>query len=416
LAARWKRDHVERAALKRVLESIAAIVAAIVALAVFAGVWALIARELWRFGAWGIAAAVALIVLQLVLLIRVPSAGAGLFGLAAIAAALLQLYRHDSWWALVLLALMSTVIAFMAPILFAQRRVRIRHVEASYEYRSSAAAKAIEALARASLLKEDDRRLEQVLTMLTSGEFPKAAVRRRRSDDVPRGEEHPVDCTVFSPEDVGRGAEGLLQVFLHAPDEAKDAEAAARSADRNAKKRGFRSLVVDAPHGTRFDFEVSLEGLSISLPTSSLLWMGRPQAATFAFQVPKRARFGQHTGTVVVIQDDTPIGSISFQIEARFHRASAALPSHCRQDLRRRPPARHARRLERARRHARDLHGMPRDVQAEDRGRGDMGVVSRPRGTSASVGAKRKPAPQAPFQSAPTGNRRASKTSPHAAR
>jgi hypothetical protein len=74
-------------------------------------------------------------------------------------------------------------------------------------------------------------------------------------------------------------------------------------------------LVLDAPFGTTFVFDVEIEGFVLRERADTLLWTGQPEGATFIFDVAKACRWGQHTGTVRIWQDGTPVGRISFQIE-----------------------------------------------------------------------------------------------------
>jgi len=85
--------------------------------------------------------------------------------------------------------------------------------------------------------------------------------------------------------------------------------------DPETKERGHRSLVLDAPIGTTFAFDVEIEGFVFHDRTDTLLWTGKPQAASFRFDVPKGCKLGQHTGIVRISNDGTPVGRISFQIE-----------------------------------------------------------------------------------------------------
>jgi hypothetical protein len=55
---------------------------------------------------------------------------------------------------------------------------------------------------------------ETLLTVLTSGEFPKKAEHRAITPPA-EPERNPVDCTVFAPDRVERKQTALLQVFLH---------------------------------------------------------------------------------------------------------------------------------------------------------------------------------------------------------
>lgn len=124
-----------------------------------------------------------------------------------------------------------------------------------------------------------------------------------------------MDCTVFAPDRVGRKQTALLQVFLHSPKDRKQVETDAEKFDPKTKERGHRSLVLDAPIGTTFAFDVEMESFVFPDRTDTLIWTGQPQAATFRFEVPKGCKWGQHTGTVWISKDGLPVGRISFQIE-----------------------------------------------------------------------------------------------------
>jgi hypothetical protein len=149
-------------------------------------------------------------------------------------------------------------------------------------------------------------------SILASGNFPKETEHRAVAG---KPERSPVDCTVFAPDRVERKQTRLLQVFLHAPEARRQAEAAARKFDPEAKERGHRSLVLDAPIGTTFAFDVEIEGFVFPERTDTLLWSGQPQAVTFRFDVSKGCKLGQHAGTVRISQDGAPVGKITFQIE-----------------------------------------------------------------------------------------------------
>jgi hypothetical protein len=155
---------------------------------------------------------------------------------------------------------------------------------------------------------------DSLASLLSSGSFPKEAV--HRDVNVPGGAEpSPVDFTIFAPDRVERDQTVLLQAFLHAPEARREAEAAAKQFDPEATERGYRSLVLDGPIGTTFVFDAEIEGFVSHERTDTLLWTGRPQAATFRFDVPKGCKLGQHVGTVRISQDGAPVGRITFQIE-----------------------------------------------------------------------------------------------------
>jgi hypothetical protein len=149
--------------------------------------------------------------------------------------------------------------------------------------------------------------------LLASGEFTKEP--HNRVVNVREPERNPVDCTVFAPDRVERQRTALLQVFLHSPKDRKQAEVNAEKFDPDAKERGHKSLVLDAPIGTNFAFVVDVEGFEFRERKDTLLWTGKPEAATFRFDVPKGCTWGQHTGVVRIFKDGLPVGRISFQIE-----------------------------------------------------------------------------------------------------
>lgn len=149
-----------------------------------------------------------------------------------------------------------------------------------------------------------------------------AAIRPHKPDitkapemEPPGPDAQPVDCTVFAPDRVERQCSGLLQVFIHAPQDRERAAADATRFDDEAQERGHRSLVLDAPIGSRFGFEAEIDGFVLKEPREELLWTGRPEAATFQFMVPRASKWGQHIGTVRVSQNGFPVGRIVFQIE-----------------------------------------------------------------------------------------------------
>jgi hypothetical protein len=145
------------------------------------------------------------------------------------------------------------------------------------------------------------------------------------SDRFPKGvpvfphacvlEHHPVDCTIFAPDRVRRDVQALLQVFLHTPEGRELATEIALNFDSGTKARGHRSLVLDAPTGAIFSFDLEIEGFVFSERVGTLLWTGQPQSVAFPFTVPAGCKLGQHMGVARIWKDGTPVGRISFQIE-----------------------------------------------------------------------------------------------------
>ena len=117
------------------------------------------------------------------------------------------------------------------------------------------------------------------------------------------------------PDRVEREQRALIQVFLHAPQAQKQVEAAAGKFDPESRERGHRSLVLDAPIGTTFAFDVEVEGFAFHERIDTLIWTGRPQSVAFGFRIPKHCKCGQHTRTMRIAKDNALVGRISFQIE-----------------------------------------------------------------------------------------------------
>jgi TIR domain len=183
-----------------------------------------------------------------------------------------------------------------------------------------------EAVHRRVNVKGESERTE--VNLITAGEppFGETATSDSKEFRVKHGSDqqtykidsdrYPVDCTVFAPDRVQREQTRLLQAVLYAPRARIKAEAAAKRFDPEATQHGYRSLVLDAPIGTTFAFDVEIEGFVFRERTDALLWTARqPQAATFRFDVPKDCKLGQHVGVVRISQDGAPVGRITFQIE-----------------------------------------------------------------------------------------------------
>lgn len=157
---------------------------------------------------------------------------------------------------------------------------------------------------------------DQLLTHLARRPSPGTPVSRKTVDESVQDDTRgPVDCTVFARERMERTATGLLQVFLHAPQDLRKVQATARKFDSQAQPRGHRSLLLDATIGDSFEIRADIEGFELDEDHDTLLWTGQPTSVSFPFRVPKRSAMGQHAGTVWISREGVPLGRISFQIE-----------------------------------------------------------------------------------------------------
>lgn len=272
------------------------------------GVWGAIGWQLSQFGGWGITAAVVLFVVQVALLFRAADWGLRMFSCSAFGIMIWMAWGRQGWLGLWIAVLWAFLIQLLLTRTYTLSSRPISHHSMRESLQSGACVEAMRGVSSRDLLRE-----------LASGKFPTTEVRKMLKPTPEASERHPVDCTVFAPDRLGRDQSGLLQVFLHAPEDRIMAETAAKKPDRAAVERGHRSLVLDARIGTLFVFEVEIEGFEFKHPTETLLWTGSPQAAAFNFEVPRRCKWGQHAGTVFVSKDGIPVGSISFQIEVVRH-------------------------------------------------------------------------------------------------
>jgi hypothetical protein len=277
----------------------------------YLGGWAFIGLVSFQLGPWAIAAAGTLFLVDVALLFFAIEWGLRLFFSLWASTSIWLAWRVWHWWGLAL-ALLALVLVLVVLKRFLRSRITgltVQDLVMSSDVLTESALSAEELLISSDLLGLDAP--DNLLGVLASGEFPKKAEHRALAEP----ERNPVDCTVFAPDRVERKESALLQVFLHAPADRKQAKAAAERFDRETKERGHRSLVLDAPIGTTFAFDVEIEGFIFHERTNTLLWTGKPQAATFGFEVPKGCKWGQHTGTLRISQGGTPVGRISFQIE-----------------------------------------------------------------------------------------------------
>ena len=293
----------------RVKKGIAAGFSVLFLVALFFGVWGAIGWQLSRLGIWGITAAVAIFVVQVTLLFRAIERGLGMFFFSAGGIMIWLAWAQNGWVGVAITAAVL-VVQLLVMRFFGSGAMLSKSMERRAEPSAVEGARATPQ----PLAINPEESSEVLLHSLASGRFRRTEVRRKPAREADAGESHPVDCTVFAPENMEKEQRGLLQVFLHAPEDRKTAEAAALKSDRRAEERGYRSLVLDTPIGTLFAFDVEIEDFELKRSTETLLWTGRPQAATFRFVVPKRGKFGEHTGTVFVSKNGTPVGSISFQI------------------------------------------------------------------------------------------------------
>ena len=139
--------------------------------------------------------------------------------------------------------------------------------------------------------------------------------RIRRPDDS-TGETHPVECSIYAPPKLAVGDAALVQVYLHPPGRADEAEAGAKLFDSDAEKRGFTSLSLDLASGTRVAIQLDVEGLEVSDDGfDEIRWNNSVVGTSFKVSSSACVSPGKHFGTVRLMVDGVPAGKIHFIME-----------------------------------------------------------------------------------------------------
>jgi hypothetical protein len=123
-----------------------------------------------------------------------------------------------------------------------------------------------------------------------------------------------VDCTVFSPPEVGVRESFLVQVFAHIPAKAAEARGLAEEFDPEAKRLGVTSLATEIDRGSKLTFELLMRELTVHDPVQELIWRGRSQSVQFEVTAPAGFRPQVFTGKVLISQDTVPVGRIGFKL------------------------------------------------------------------------------------------------------
>jgi hypothetical protein len=125
----------------------------------------------------------------------------------------------------------------------------------------------------------------------------------------------PVDCTVFAPPSITRGAWLIVQVFAHRPDQTEEARSLAQELDEEARRRGFKSLEMKIERGTRLNVHLHLPGIESDPPIQDIIWQGQPTYVAFIAWIPDDTSIGIVVGGVTISRDGIPLGRITFKIK-----------------------------------------------------------------------------------------------------
>ena len=124
-----------------------------------------------------------------------------------------------------------------------------------------------------------------------------------------------VNCSVFAPPRVARGAKFMVQAHLHV---SKDFVKVAREADRidaTANRLGYKQLPLPVPRGANVELFLEFdEDLIIGQPFRQLKWQGAPAKEVFEVEVPANLVSESIKGHLTVAVDTVPVGDIEFKL------------------------------------------------------------------------------------------------------
>ncbi|MCP5105889.1 MAG: TIR domain-containing protein, partial [bacterium] len=136
-----------------------------------------------------------------------------------------------------------------------------------------------------------------------------------RGGDEEEGDQ--VVCTVFASPEVKTAGDILVQVFAHLYNKLKEAERMAQEFDKDAERRGKRSLPAKIQHGTKLTFQLSLKGIPVNEPVQTITWWGHIESVAFGAEIPADFKKETIIGKVFISQDTIPIGTITFKIKVK---------------------------------------------------------------------------------------------------
>ncbi len=121
-----------------------------------------------------------------------------------------------------------------------------------------------------------------------------------------------VDVSAFAPSETPAGSQSLVQVFLHAADQAEIAKALAGESDPTARRTGRATLAAEIRRGQRIAIVLDAGSLPVDEPVQHLVWRRTPSACQFFVTVPAQAEIGLYPVRAIVTVDTIPVGSIRF--------------------------------------------------------------------------------------------------------
>ena len=126
-----------------------------------------------------------------------------------------------------------------------------------------------------------------------------------------------VNCSVFAPPRVARGAKFTVQAHLHVPGDLMKVVRKAVRIDATANRLGDKQLPLPVPRGANVALFLEFDqDLIIRQPLHELTWQGAPAQVKFEVEVPASLVAESFKGRLTLEVDHIPVGDIEFKLHA----------------------------------------------------------------------------------------------------
>ena len=145
---------------------------------------------------------------------------------------------------------------------------------------------------------------------------PKVNENRGVSQDTPKSNDKVYDdvySSVFSPAEVIRKSNMLIQVYLHLREETEKVISLAQEAQRNAERRDYIPLQCKLKRGDKVDISLNIYGETLlQSDKKSIVWFGAFTKCTFSYYVPKDIEDEELRCVAILSVNGAQIGEMCF--------------------------------------------------------------------------------------------------------
>jgi hypothetical protein len=133
-----------------------------------------------------------------------------------------------------------------------------------------------------------------------------------------------VDISVFGPDALKAGGSCLIQVFLHALNQAAEVIGRAKESDPEAQRRALKTLATEIARGQRIEVLFLGGGLTSEAAKQDLVWRGDPAACQFVVSAPANTAGQTFFPSIQILLNSVPIGSVAFKLPVTADEPHAA--------------------------------------------------------------------------------------------